>query len=167
MFSFLLTNLNTKSAISCISDVWQHDNPKSIIYRQEYWPASSAACTSRGTSRTCPPRPWWPADQSPRTGSRRRRRPAPGSRGTACWAAGPGSGDTPGARSGSTYPSTMASQYGQDITAHSATYFASVVEILWYLHPDGIVQFLVVSWYHGLLAQIHQQALWVTQLEVM
>ena len=43
-------------------------------------------------------------------------------------------------------PLTLAPwHHNMDITAHSATYFASVVEILWYLHPDGIVQFLVVS----------------------
>ena len=43
-------------------------------------------------------------------------------------------------------PLTLAPwHHNMDITAHSATYFATVVEILWYLHPDGIVQFLVVS----------------------
>ena len=136
----MIISISSMSNNPCISN-----NPN--LLSTHNWPASSAACTSRGTSRTCPPRPWWPADQSPRTGSRRRRRPAPGSRGTACWAAGPGCGDTPGARSGSTYPGIIiASQYW-----HLASYISpchrcrdTVVSSSWWHRP--VPCSFLISW---------------------
>ena len=42
-------------------------------------------------------------------------------------------------------PLTLASWHHSASIWHQISHLATVVEILWYLHPDGIVQFLVVS----------------------
>ena len=42
-------------------------------------------------------------------------------------------------------PLTLASGHHSAGIWHHISHLATVVEILWYLHPDGIVQFLVVS----------------------
>ena len=42
-------------------------------------------------------------------------------------------------------PLTLESWHHRTGIWHQICHLATVVEILWYLHPDGIVQFLVVS----------------------